>query len=89
MRIVDAIDDILFGFCKDTFDIVFDFLDDCTACLVVHNPKYMSEETEITQKVVDVFTNKGYAVEYEWDYDAGDEYSRTCDLDIKVVGYIG
>ena len=46
----------------------------------------MEQEEGIVCTVQSVFEKYGHTIEYSWDYDAGDEYSRVCDLDIKVVG---
>ena len=66
------------------YDIYFDFNTDNECYISVSNRNLMEDEDEILEEAKAVFKELGIVADFEWDYDAGDEYSQVCMLDITI-----
>lgn len=84
--IFDKMNDVLSSFkYRNKSCVDFDFCDWDEACVYVDEPSIMEEEDEILEESLRVFDEFGVNVSYEWNYDAGDEYSRLCKLDFEIL----
>jgi hypothetical protein len=62
----------------------FDFNDFNYASIIVKDVKLMENEDDILKNALNVWKEFNIEVDYEWDYDAGDEYWMHCDLDFRI-----
>lgn len=89
MRLVDAVDEAMDEFSKNSFDIVFDFLNDDTGCLIIYDQSIMSNKKVISDKMVSIFSDRGYSVAISWNKDNESENSPVFELTVRVVGTNG
>ena len=61
----------------------FDFSDDNQGDFAVWDVSYMEDEDTFKEDAINIFKENGVVpISAEWDYDAGDDYSRICVLEI-------
>lgn len=83
-KLTNAMNDALNDFAGIEY-LEFSFNDYDEASIYVHKPEWvMEDEDEIVNIALNVFKKFNVKVSYEWDYDAGDEYSRCCSLDFVI-----
>ncbi len=65
--------------------IYFDFNADDECYICVSDVRLMEDEDDILAEAKAIFNEVGVKADFEWDYDAGDEYSQCASLDIKLI----
>lgn len=65
--------------------IFFEFNTDDECYICVSDVRLMEDEDDILADAKAIFNEVGVKADFEWDYDAGDEYSQCATLDIKVI----
>lgn len=69
---------------SDYHSLDFDFNDYNEAMIFVSDLRDMEDEDDILEDALKVFKEFNIDVDYDWDYDAGDEYTQYCSLDFTL-----
>ena len=66
LRIVDDVIEAMDKFSITDFDIVFDFINEDTGCLIIYDEAIMEKKAEITDVMVHIFEKYDYSVTTSW-----------------------